>query len=289
MKAAVASESSPLFKGGILALLAALAFGVTTPFVQRFGHGVGPLPSATLLYAGAASASIVGLSKGTEREAPVRAAHLGRLVLIAAVGAVIAPVCLTWGLQHVNATSASLLLNFEAIFTVVLAWIFFRESIGPRVAIALGLMIAGGALLVAGHGASSSGGLGWGAAAVFLAALAWAFDNTLTRPLADLNPTQVVRWKGALGASFGVLLSLVLGQPFPALGGMLALLACGATGYGLSLQLYLLAQRRIGAARTGSIFAIAPFIGAGAAWVMGDRSGNLSTRSQRCSWRSPRA
>jgi hypothetical protein len=32
----------------------------------------------------------------------------------------------------------------------------------------------------------------------------------------------------------------------------------GATGYGLSLRFYLLAQRAFGAARTGSVFAFAP-------------------------------
>ncbi len=53
-----------------------------------------------------------------------------------------------------------------------------------------------------------------------------------------------------------------------------ALLAIGASGYGLSLRLYLLAQRAFGAARTGSVFAFAPFIGALVAMAMGDR--NLS-------------
>jgi hypothetical protein len=47
------------------------------------------------------------------------------------------------------------------------------------------------------------------------------------------------------------------------------LVACGATGYGASLYLYLLAQRRIGAGRTGSVFALAPFIGAALAWALG--------------------
>jgi ABC-type nickel/cobalt efflux system permease component RcnA len=46
----------------------------------------------------------------------------------------------------------------------------------------------------------------------------------------------------------------------------------GATGYGLSLRVYLLAQRAFGAARTGSVFAFAPFIGAGLAVMLGDRS-----------------
>jgi hypothetical protein len=52
----------------------------------------------------------------------------------------------------------------------------------------------------------------------------------------------------------------------------LALFAIGATGYGLSLRFYLLAQRAFGAARTGSVFAFAPFIGAAFAVALGDRS-----------------
>ena len=45
----------------------------------------------------------------------------------------------------------------------------------------------------------------------------------------------------------------------------------GATGYGLSLRFYLLAQRAFGAARTGSVFAFAPFIGAAFAVLLGER------------------
>jgi hypothetical protein len=48
--------------------------------------------------------------------------------------------------------------------------------------------------------------------------------------------------------------------------------AIGAAGYGLSLRFYLLAQRAFGAARTGSVFAFAPFIGAALAIGLGDRS-----------------
>ena len=73
------------------------------------------------------------------------------------------------------------------------------------------------------------------------------------------------------------MLSFAMHQPFPRFRATLALLACGATGFGLSLRFYLLAQRRIGAGRTGSVFALAPFVGVGAAWALGDRSGNLVT------------
>ncbi len=259
-------------------MLAALGFGLTTPLIQRLGQGVGPIPSATLLYAGAAVASIDVGGKRESLEASVRQRHLPRLALVALAGAVVAPVCLTWGLQRTPATGASLLLNFEAFFTVLLAWAFYREPLGRRVVLALAVMSLGAFCMVSGAGGGGRGsGLGWGALAVVLATLAWAIDNTLTRPLADLNPTQVVRWKAGLGAGVGVGLALLAHQPFPRLAPTLGLLACGATGYGLSLRLYLLAQRRIGAARTGSIFALAPFVGVAAAWALGDRSGDLGT------------
>ncbi len=78
--------------------------------------------------------------------------------------------------------------------------------------------------------------------------------------------------KALLGATTTMLLAVLFGEPLPAVGTALALFAIGATGYGLSLRLYLLAQRAFGAARTGSVFAFAPFIGATLAVVLGDRS-----------------
>src|SRR5262249_41440151 len=48
-------------------------------------------------------------------------------------------------------------------------------------------------------------------------------------------------------------------------------------GYGLSLRFYLLAQRRIGVARTGSMFAIAPFVGAALAWIFESGHGRPET------------
>jgi len=83
--------------------------------------------------------------------------------------------------------------------------------------------------------------------------------------------------KGALGAALTGTIAVALGEPAPRLGPAMALLACGATGYGLSLRLYLIAQRRIGVARTGSIFALAPFVGAALGWLLGFREAGAAT------------
>jgi len=254
----------------MLALLAAALFGISTPLVQQFGVGLGAFSTAALLYAGAAAVGLLS-RQPVEREARLQRGDLPRLLAMAGFGAVVGPVALVWGLQHTSGTSASLMLTLEALFTAVLAWRLYRETMDGRVWAAMALLLAGGMVLVLDQGRAGGTQL-WGLLAVLLATAAWGVDNTLSRALAERDPGQVVMVKALLGASATVLLAVVLGEPLPTAGVALALLAIGATGYGLSLRFYLLAQRAFGAARTGSVFAFAPFIGAAVAVALGDRS-----------------
>ncbi|NVB80706.1 MAG: EamA family transporter [Kofleriaceae bacterium] len=261
---------SPLATGVLLAALAAVAFGVATPLVAWAGRDVGPLSTAALLYLGASLMALV-LDRAIRRdEAKLRRSDTPRLIAIAVAGGAIAPTLLAWGLQRAGATAGSLLLNLEAVFTVLLARAFFHEPIGRRVAVAVACMAAGGAALTLDSSSAGSFGL-LGVLAVAGATAAWALDNTLTRPLAERDPFQIILAKGVLGASLTGVLAIARGEPMPPIEHAAVLLACGATGYGASLYLYMLAQRRIGAGRTGSVFALAPFIGAALAWGLGDR------------------
>jgi drug/metabolite transporter (DMT)-like permease len=267
---------SSIASGTVLALLAALLFGVTTPAVQQFGRGIGPFTTAALLYAGAAAFGAL-VRRRKESEPPLRRAHLPRLLGVALLGAVMAPGALAWGLQRTSGTAASLLLNLEALFTIALGMLLYREHVGRRVAVAALMMTAGGAFLLVGHGSTGRAEL-WGLCAVTAATAGWALDNALARPLADLDPGAVVSGKGALGAALSLALALLLHEPWPIGAGKLAaLFTCGALGYGLSLRLYLLAQRRLGAGRTASVFAVAPFVGAFGAWLGGEPSGGVAS------------
>src|SRR6185436_13425110 len=142
--------------------------------------------------------------------------------------------------------------------------------------LAVAIMATAGGLLALDAAARSSATL-LGGLAVAAATLAWAIDNTLTRGLAERDPLQVIAAKGALGALVTGALAIVRAEAAPGAVTVAALLACGATGYGVSLRLYLLAQRRIGAARTASVFALAPFVGAAVAWLLGDRDATVLT------------
>ena len=262
--------SAPAVRGGLLALLAAGLFGISTPLVQFFGRGLGAFTTAALLYLGAAGVGTL-LRQPVAQEARLQRSDWRRLLAMAALGAVIGPVALAWGLQRTSGTSASLMLTLEALFTAVLAWRLYHETMDRRVWLALCLLLAGGLLLILDQG--QQGGAQWlGLVAVLVATAAWGVDNTLSRGVADRDPGQVVLVKAALGALATAVVALALGEPGPTLVATLGLVAVGATGYGLSLRFYLLAQRAFGAARTGSVFAFAPFIGAVVAFALGDRS-----------------
>lgn len=261
----------PALRGGLLALLAAALFGVSTPLVQKLGLGLGPFTTAALLYAGAACIGAL-LRQPVEKEARVRRSDLPRLLAVALFGAVIGPVAMAWGLQRTSGTGASLMLPLEALFTAVLAWRLYGETMDRRVWAAVLLLLAGGIALVLDQSQSGGGQL-WGLLAVMAATAAWGMDNTLSRTLAERDPGQVVLAKAVLGVAATASLAWLAGEPRPGAWAALGLMAVGASGYGLSLRFYLLAQRAFGAARTGSVFAFAPFIGAALAIGLGERSG----------------
>lgn len=201
-----AAWHGPAVRGGLLALLAAILFGVSTPMVQRLGVGLGAFTTAALLYAGAA---VVGAfsRRRTEREARVLRSDLPRLLAMAGFGAVIGPVALAWGLQHTSGTSASLMLTLEALFTAVLAWRLYRESMDGRVWTAMVLLLTGGVVLVLDQGRAGGAQL-WGLLAVLTATAAWGVDNTLSRSLAERDPGQVVMVKAVLGATATAVMAL---------------------------------------------------------------------------------
>jgi drug/metabolite transporter (DMT)-like permease len=252
--------------------LAAILFGISTPMIQRLGHGLGPFYTAALLYTGAAMVGFL-LRRPVELEARLLVSDARQLLAVALFGAVLGPVLMAWGLQRTSGTGASLMLTLEALFTAVLAWRFYRESMGKRVWFAMLLLLAGGTALVLEQGKSGASQLS-GLLAVMAATIAWGMDNTLSRALAERDPGQVILAKAVLGVSATTTLALLSREPLPGIGAVAGLLLVGATGYGLSLRFYLLAQRAFGAARTGSVFAFAPFIGAAVAFASGDRSGS---------------
>lgn len=257
------------FRGAGLALLAAACFGFSVPLVRAAGVSAGPWTTAGLLYSGAALVSLF-LRQHPKREAPLSRKNAPTLLLAALFGSALAPASLAWGLQRTSALSASLLLNAEAVFTILLASVAYREHVGLRVATATAILALGGAFLVLGREPDGGRDL-LGMVAVLAATAGWAVDNVASRPLAEVDPGSVVMAKSLVGATVSLTAGAMSGESAPGASAGFLLPAIGAVGYGLSMRFFLLAQRSFGTARTTSVFATAPFLGALLAVAMGDR------------------
>lgn len=263
-----AREGRPIARGVGLAALAAILFGATAPFLQTASRGLNALAAAAFLYLGAGGVAVMArVSRAApRREAALLRSDAPRVFLVAVLGGVAGPALLVYGLRTTNAVRASLLLTLEAPFTVVLAAVAFREFVSRRVWVAVAF-ITGGAVLLATPALSQ--GASTGDVFIILACFAWAMDNTISRRLADRDPIAVVAAKGLLGGSLSLAAALLGGWVAVTAGSATRLLLLGGIGYGLSLQLYLRAQRVMGTARTASVFATAPFVGVAVAVAMG--------------------
>jgi drug/metabolite transporter (DMT)-like permease len=256
-----ANNRGPILGGVALAALAAALFGATAPLLQTAARGLNAVTVAAFLYLGAGALALATRLGRRDQlaEAGLARADLTRVLLVAALGAVAGPALLVYGLARTDAVRASLWLTLEAPLTVLLAAIFFREHVSRRVWLAVALITVGATLLVyrgPGRGAPTPGDV-----FVVLACLAWALDNTLSRRLAERDPLAVVAAKGLLGGALSLAIAALAGWVTVPAASIARLLALGAVGYGLSLLLYLRAQRLVGTARTASVFATAPFLG----------------------------
>ena len=251
--------------GAALALGSAALFGASTPLAKLLLDGVDPLMLAGLLYLGSGlGLFLVQVASRLRRPHAREAALHGRqwlwLGLAILFGGIAAPALLMYGLSGTPAAAAALLLNLEPIFTVLLAWLFFGEGIGARIALGMSA-IATGALVLSWQGGGALGGLA-APAAIAAACLGWAVDNNLTRKIALTDPVQIAALKGGVAGVVNVALALSVGASVPTAGRIGAAAVVGLVGYGISLVLFVRALRDLGAARTGAYFSLAPFFGA---------------------------
>ncbi len=251
--------------GAPLAIASAALFGASTPFAKLLlGDGVSPWLLAGLLYLGSGlGLGIVNVGRRAfgidPAEAPLRRADLPWLALVILSGGAIGPVLLMVGLSTTPASSTALLLNLEGLATMAIAWLIFRENVDRRLLVGAGAILAG-AILLSWQGGPA--GFGLGALAIAGACLAWGVDNNLTRKLSAADPVQIALIKGLVAGTGNPILALATGARLPsavAIGGGALI---GFLGYGVSLVLFVLSLRHLGAARTGAYFSTAPFVGA---------------------------
>ncbi|WP_268875241.1 DMT family transporter [Citrifermentans pelophilum] len=247
----------------MFAIFSAAFFGVSPVFCKMLIGDMSPALLAGFLYLG----SGIGLQivlffqrKNSLRElAQLSPRH--RLKLIGAIfsGGIVAPICLAFGIKYGSASEVSLLLNLETVATTIIAWLVFKEYIGPYVWTGKALILIGACLVVL----KADGGMTFSLSGVLVicACVFWGIDNNLTRDVEELSSTVLASVKGLAAGLFSIFLSLLFTAGAATLPQIAGALTIGALSYGLSLVLFVEALRKIGAARTATFFAVGPFFG----------------------------
>jgi len=255
--------STPYAKSNPVAwcLLSAALFGASTPVAKALLDATGPFTLAGMLYLGAAAGVLPFSLRGGSARRLRHRTHLGYLAGAIIFGGIAGPVLLLFGLQHARAASVSLWLNFETVATAALAWLFFREHLGPRTWAAALLVVAAGVLLAFPFDAGSvSAALLVGGACV-----CWGLDNNFTALIDGITPAQSTLVKGVVAGGVNLVIGLAV-EGTPAAADLGAALGVGALGYGLSIMLYIKGAHHLGATRSQLLFATAPLWGVALAW-----------------------
>jgi drug/metabolite transporter (DMT)-like permease len=250
---------SHLWPGVPLALGSAALFGATAPLSKILGQSLSPWLLAGLLYTGAGLGLLgIRIGLGSRNETPLQRKDwpwLGGAILF---GGILGPVFLMFGIANTTASAASLMLNFESVATMLIAWLVLRENVDKRLLLGAGAILAGALVL------SWRGGFSFdqGSILIALACLCWGIDNNLARQISAADPVESAMIKGLVAGAVNLTLALSLGAALPALPMIGASLVTGFICIGASLVMFMLALRHLGTARTGAYYAFAPFIGA---------------------------
>ena len=217
---------------------------------------------AALLYLGAGVG--IGMLSLFSRNSWEKSEPLSKKDLPYVIGMIVldiaAPIFLMLGISYGSSANASLLGNFEIVATTLIALFIFREAVSKRLWAAIALITLSSILLS--FEGTDSFRFSYGSLFVLLATVCWGFENNCTRNIASKSTYEIVVLKGIFSGLGSLLIAFIMRETMPGTGYAVVALLLGFVSYGLSIFLYVRAQRVLGAAKTSAYYAVAPFVGA---------------------------
>lgn len=252
----------------ILAFLAAVFYAINTPVSKFLLNNVTPTFMAAFLYLGAGVG--VGIMYLFHIKKEEKAERLTKQDLPYTIGMIVldiaAPIFLMIGIKMGIASNASLLGNFEIVVTTLMALLIFKEQVSGKLWIAIGFITLSS--IVLSFEGSGSFQFSIGSLFVILATCCWGLENNCTRKISDKSTYEIVLLKGIFSGGGSFTIAMVLGEKIPEMIYIAIVMLLGFVAYGLSIFLYIRAQRNLGAAKTSAYYAVAPFIGSFLAFVV---------------------
>ena len=213
-------------KWGYVSVLAAtVLFGIWNTFSKILLQDLDPLALSALVYCIAGvflfavrfsgfNNELMGmLDSNSEAETYMSRKDYVILITTAFAGSVIAPVIYLNGLNQITAVNASLLMNAEVLFIIVIGIFILKESFQKKEGIGILLLLIGTIFLATnGNLQYFSVSDNFGTLLVIIAAFFWSIDTTLSKFLSNKRDLLgVSALKCSIGCIVLLLLSLILG------------------------------------------------------------------------------
>ncbi|MDU5251817.1 DMT family transporter [Anaerococcus vaginalis] len=255
-------------KAIISALLAAVLFAISTPLSKKLMENIPPTFMAAFLYLGAGvGVGIMYIFNYKKEDKSLRLDKSDFKYTIAMIGLdILAPLLLMIGIKLGSASNASLLENFEIVATSLIALIIFKEKVTYRLWIAIFFIIISSLILTFNDKTSLDFSIG--SIFVLLATISWGLENNCTKKISEKSTYQIVTLKGIFSGLGSLFIGLLLKEKIINYKYILLAMILGYVAYGLSIFLYVRAQRDLGASKTSAYYSVAPFIGAFLAFLI---------------------
>lgn len=255
-------------KAIISALLAAVLFAISTPLSKKLMENIPPTFMAAFLYLGAGvGVGIMYIFNYKKEDKSLRLDKSDFKYTIAMIGLdILAPLLLMIGIKLGSASNASLLENFEIVATSLIALIIFKEKVSSRLWIAIFFIIISSFILT--FNGKTSLDFSIGSIFVLLATISWGLENNCTKKISEKSTYQIVTLKGIFSGLGSLFIGFLLKEKIINYKYILLAMILGFVAYGLSIFLYVRAQRDLGASKTSAYYSVAPFIGAFLAFLI---------------------
>lgn len=154
---------------------------------------------------------------------------------------ILAPIFLMLGIRIGSSANASLLGNFEIVATTLIALLIFKEKVSGKLWISI-LFITVSSIILSFEG-SGSFQFSMGSLFVLLATVCWGLENNCTRKISEKSTFQIVTIKGLCCGTGSFMIAIIIRESLPKITYIALAMILGFAAYGLSIFLYIKAQR----------------------------------------------
>lgn len=179
---------------------------------------------------------------------------------LSGISSVGANLFLLTAMRFARASEVSLITNLEVVVTMMFAKFLFRQKVAFYNWFAAPLIVSGAILLTFDFSADTIK-FSYGLLFALGSCICWPLENNFSQLVSHRNPVQITGIKHCISFVVDMIFAFSLGHRVTQFKGPLEAFGIGAFSLGFVFILYVLAQKRIGAARASALYSLAPFLG----------------------------